>query len=255
MALQEELKRQGDFLFRYRSYLPVLLLAGALWVKIYQERFNGLASEALIGEILEGSAALVGLFGLAIRIATVGFAPEKTSGRNTNAGQIADVLNTTGAYSLTRNPLYLGNYFMWVAVAMVTGSARFVFVFSLVFWVYYERIVFAEESFLRNKFGIVYLDWAARTPAFLPDFANYVHPGSPFSWRKVLKQEKNGFFALFLILCLFGLVGDLAEGELSLREEQLSIAGAAFAGLAYLFLKALKEWTTVLSDKQKIGDS
>ena len=26
MALQEELKQQGDFLFRYRSYLPVALL-------------------------------------------------------------------------------------------------------------------------------------------------------------------------------------------------------------------------------------
>ena len=251
MALQEDLKSQGDFLFRYRSYFPLVLLAAGLWVKVYQERYNGMASEGLIGELLEGTALIVGLLGLAIRVGTVGFAPENTSGRNTGAGQVADVLNTTGAYSVTRNPLYLGNYFMWIAVAMTTGSIGFVFAFSLVFWIYYERIVFAEESFLRNKFGSKYLNWASRTPAFFPDFSNCVTPNTRFSWRKVLRQEKNGLFALLLLLCIFGLVGDLAEGEFSLREERLSIAGAAFGGVVYGFLKLLKEWTSVLSDEPK----
>lgn len=248
MAMQEELKRQGDFLFRYRSYLPVALLAAGLCVKVYQERFNGLASESLASELLEGSALLVGLIGLLIRIITVGFSPRNTSGRNTNAGQIADVLNTTGAYSVTRNPLYVGNYCMWIAVAMATGSAWFVVAFSLVFWLYYERIIFAEETFLRGKFGNQYLDWAARTPPFLPAFANYVAPNTSFSWRKVLRQEKNGLFALFFLLCLFGLVGDLAEGELSFREERRSLLAAALAGVAYVLLKVLKE-LSVLSDQ------
>ena len=249
MALQEELKDQGDFLFRYRSYLPLVLLAIAFWVKVYQERFNGMASEGFTGELLEAGAGFVGLLGLTVRVVTVGFAPQNTSGRNTGAGQIADVLNTTGAYSVTRNPLYLGNYLMWIAVAMTTGSVWFVFVFTLVFWVYYERIVFAEESFLRRKFAVEYLDWAARTPAFLPDFSNFVQPTCRFSWRKVLKQEKNGIFALLLIFCALGLVGDLAEGEFSLAEERISIAGSILGALTYVILKAMKEWTSFLNEK------
>ncbi|MEO1201578.1 MAG: cytochrome b/b6 domain-containing protein [Pseudomonadota bacterium] len=248
MALQEELKDQGDFLFRRRSHLPLLLVATGLWVKVYQERFNGLASEGLTGELLEGSALLVGLLGLAIRVWTVGFSAENTSGRNTGAGQVADVLNTTGAYSMTRNPLYLGNYFMWIAVAMVTGNIWFVATFTLVFWVYYERIVFAEEAFLREKFGAAYLDWAARTPAFFPEIRGYVAAGTPFNLRKVLRQEKNGLFALLFLLCLFGLVGDLAEGEFSLEEERLSIIAAALAATAYVILRYLKKRTSLLSD-------
>ncbi|MEM7611830.1 MAG: cytochrome b/b6 domain-containing protein [Pseudomonadota bacterium] len=251
MALQEDLKHQGDFLFRYRSYLPLVLFALGLWVKIYQERFNGLASEGLVGEVLEGAALAVGLFGLAVRVATVGFTPDNTSGRNTGAGQLADVLNTTGAYSMTRNPLYLGNYFMWIAVAMTTGNIWFVCVFSLAFWIFYERIVFAEESFLRKKFGSPYLAWAVRTPAFLPAFSKYVAPSRRFSWRKVLRQEKNGLFALLLVLCVFGLVGDVAEDEFSLYEERLSIAGAVFAAMVYSFLKLLKKRTLILSDSPR----
>jgi len=248
MALQEELKSQGDLLFRYRSFLPLLLLAAGLWVKIYQERFGGQVSEGLVSEVLESTGLMVGLLGLGLRMIAVGYAPRNTSGRNTGQGQVADVLNTTGVYSLTRNPLYLGNYFMWAAVAMMTGSLWFVFVFTLAFWIYYERIIFAEESFLRHKFGQTYLDWASRTPAFFPSSLNYVAPGTRFSWKKVLRQEKNGLVALFLLFCVFGLVGDLAEGELSFREERFSIAGAAIAGVAYAVLKLLKKRTTILSD-------
>ncbi|MEL7450334.1 MAG: isoprenylcysteine carboxylmethyltransferase family protein, partial [Pseudomonadota bacterium] len=247
VALQEELKNQGDYLFKRRSYLPLVLLAAGLWVKVYQERFGGLASEGIVAEVLEGSALIVGLLGLAIRVFTVGFSPENTSGRNTGAGQVADVLNTTGAYSTTRNPLYLGNYFMWIAIAMVTGSGWFLLVFSLAFWLYYERIVYAEEAFLRDKFGSVYLAWAARTPMFFPNLSGFVAPGTRFSWRKVLRQEINGMLALLFLLCLFGLVGDLAEGEFSLWEERLSIAAAAAATVAFVILKFLKKRTTILN--------
>lgn len=48
MALQEDLTKQGDFLFRYRSFLPLILLIIGLAVKVYQERFNKLASETFL---------------------------------------------------------------------------------------------------------------------------------------------------------------------------------------------------------------
>ncbi|MEM8682166.1 MAG: isoprenylcysteine carboxylmethyltransferase family protein [Pseudomonadota bacterium] len=246
MALQEDLKTQGDFLFRHRSYIPLILLALGLCVKAYQERFDVLASEGWVSEWLEGGALVVGLAGLAVRAATVGYTPKDTSGRNTGAGQVAAVLNTTGAYSLTRNPLYLGNFLMWVAVTMLTGNIWFVAVFSLAFWIYYERIVYAEEAFLRAKFGAEYLLWAETTPAFLPSFSAYAPPTMRFNWRKVLRQEKNGLFALMFLVCLFSLVGDAAEGEFSVAEERATIIAAVLAGLTYATLKVLKDRTTFL---------
>ena len=47
---------------------------------------------------------------------------------------------------------------------------------GLVFWLYYERIMLAEEEFLRARYGKAFDDWAARTPAFLPNFRHWVPP-------------------------------------------------------------------------------
>ena len=248
MALQEELKKQGDYLFKFRSYLPLLLLIVGIWVKVYQEAFSNDVNETIVAEILEKLGILVGVAGLGIRIWTVGYTPKNTSGRNTKAGQLADTLNTTGLYSIIRNPLYLGNYFMWVGIAMLIGNIWFVLLFTLVFWIYYERIIYAEECFLREKFSDSYLDWASETPIFLPKHFNYVRPKLQFSWKKVLKKEKNGLFALFLLLCLFRLIGDLVRGEFSLIEERLSIFGAVLTGIIYLVLKYLKKRTKLLNE-------
>ncbi|MEM1439192.1 MAG: isoprenylcysteine carboxylmethyltransferase family protein [Pseudomonadota bacterium] len=246
MALQEDLRTQGDFLFRHRSYLPLGLILVGLCVKVYQERFNSPASEGLINESLEAVALAIGLIGLAVRMVTIGFAPKDTSGRNTGAGQVAAVLNRTGAYSVCRNPLYFGNYLMWLAIALIAGNIWFVALFSLAFWIYYERIIYAEESFLRDKFGAAYLHWAENTPMFFPDLSRYQAPATPFDWRRVLRQEKNGFFALMLLICVFSLAGDLAEGELSVAEECATVSAALFAGLTYGLLKFLKTRTSVL---------
>lgn len=248
MALQEELRSQGDFLFRRRSYLPVALVVAGIATIVVRQWMDPDASEGLMAEILEAASVPVGLAGLAIRAFTVGYTPERTSGRNTAEGQVANVLNTQGAYSLVRNPLYLGNYLAWAGVAMATGHAWFVLLFSLAFWLYYERIVFAEEAFLRARFGDAYLQWAARTPAFLPSSFALERPTTPFSWRKVARNEKNGLLALMLLLMIFGMTADLAAGEFSLREECASISAAAASCALYVAVKGLNRWTGLLQE-------
>ncbi len=99
---------------------------------------------------------------------TVGFAPKNTSGRNTAAGQMADELNVTGIYSIVRHPLYVGNFFMWLGPVLFLRSVWFTIVFCLVYWLYYERIMFAEEQFLRRKFGDAYDKWSEKVKAFIP---------------------------------------------------------------------------------------
>ena len=142
---------------------------------------------------------IVSLLGEAIRIITVGHAPRNTSGRNTTEGQVADVINTSGIYSIIRHPLYVGNLLMWLGPVLFIRSGWFTLLFLLSYWIYYERIMFAEEQFLRKKFGEAYDKWSASVPAVLPKSFKYIKPVLPFSVKTVLHREYNSFFNVFLI--------------------------------------------------------
>ncbi len=231
MALREELKVQGDFLFKYRSYFPLILLVFGLAMLVLEK-----GSQTW----LEDPAIFVSLLGLAIRVNAVGYSGKHTSGRNTDQGQVAGMLNTKGLYSIIRNPLYVGNYFMWLGIAMLTCSLWFIGVFTLIFWIYYERIVYAEEAFLREKFGDVYLQWAALTPIFIPFKLKWQRSESPFLWKKVLKQEKNGFLALFLVFFLFDLLSEWIENQQWVINKPWLLVMLIVSTLSYIIIKLLK---------------
>lgn len=198
MALIEEMERSGNKLFRSRSYLPLVLYIMAMLVI-----FSGVELHADHRSFAWSIICLsVGLLGQLIRALTIGYTPKGTSGRNTKEGQVAESLNTAGIYSLVRHPLYLGNFFMWLGLILYVGNWWFTVICSLLFWVYYERIMFAEEAFLRRKFGSAYLFWSEKTPAFFPNFKKFKKAEVPFSMRNVLKREYNGFFAMFLSFAL-----------------------------------------------------
>lgn len=202
MALQEQLKRQGDYLFKNRSFLPLIFIVFALAIKGYyiENAPSNSQTVAMFTDFMNSVSIYVGLFGLMVRIYTVGYTPKNTSGRNTKEGQVANELNTKGLYSTTRNPLYLGNFFMWMGVILYINVAWLFILFIFVFWMYYERIIYAEEVFLRQKFGNTYLKWAEKTPVFIPKKRCYVHPKQSFNWGKILIKEKTGFLMYFLIL-------------------------------------------------------
>ncbi|MEZ4871590.1 MAG: hypothetical protein R2827_04940 [Bdellovibrionales bacterium] len=65
---------------------------------------------------------------------------------------------------------------------------------------YYERIMFAEEQFLRNKFGKEeYDNWSATTPAILPKWSQFKPSQyNVFDWKDTLRREYLGFVQDFL---------------------------------------------------------
>jgi protein-S-isoprenylcysteine O-methyltransferase Ste14 len=201
MALVHEFERTGNWLFKRRSWLPVFLIIPGIIVMNYVNR-QGILFDSREELIFLG----VSLFGQAIRIVTVGYTPKNTSGRNTVGGQIADELNVNGIYSLVRHPLYLGNFFMWLGPSLFLRSVWFTIVFCLIYWLYYERIIFAEEQFLRRKFGDAYDKWSETVRAFIPVFKKFLPPKLPFSVRNVLGREYNSFVNIFVIFSLFDLV-------------------------------------------------
>ena len=242
MALRDELEHSGVWLFRWRGYLPLLLFVPVL-AGISDSSTAPLGSYA--DAIWEVFCLAVGLLGLGIRVSTVGRAPGGTSGRCTLSGPKASELNTTGMYSVVRHPLYLGNYFQWLGVAMLPRNPWVAVTVSLAFWIYYERIMFAEEEYLRRTFGPEFEAWAARTPAFIPDFARWVPATLPFCWRTAVKRENSGMFALVAALAFVSLVQD-AVVERRFLPEPFWVATFLLGALTYVALTVLARRTNLL---------
>ncbi len=242
MALKNELRTQGDFLFKHRSYLPLIILVAALLVYIYQD-FHFVALEKSMYEI---GCLIVALLGLAVRVITIGYSADNTSGRNTDEGQIADEVNRTGPYATVRHPLYVGNFLMWLGLAMFTQNVWFVVAFIFLYWVYYERIMYAEEMFLINKYGNDYTNWSAVTPAFLPSLGQWTKPKYTFSWPKVIRQEKAGIFNLFAVIFLFVAGREYLRFGTFMKVDRHWLYFLIAAAVWYLVVKIIQKTTKVL---------
>lgn len=199
-VLRDDLIRSGNWFFKYRSYLPLVLLPFVA-IEVYRKR-TALAGLPVLDRWWGVGCLVVAFIGMLIRFHTTGHAAKGTSGRNTRS-QKADFLNTTGMYSITRNPLYLGNLIITLAIVAATRSAELVIAVTLIFVLYYERIVSAEEAYLEDKFGEVYRSWASKTPWLLPNLRLWVPAELPFSWRRAIRSEYNSLFgvtsALFIV--------------------------------------------------------
>jgi len=247
MRILDELKRPGAFFFRWRSYVPLLLLfpaAAALTHGIVIERYFGDAVEDAV--VLTSYA--ISLAGLAVRWATIAYAAPGTSGRGTK--QKADTLNTTGMYSIVRNPLYLGNCIVVLGMLLAIKSWWFVLAGGLVYVWFIHHLIDAEEEYLSGKFGAAYAGWAARTPALIPRFSLWRRPERAFSWRMLLRREYYGV----MTVAAFYLCNEVAE-DLLVERDQFSawlkddwfwVAQFFAASAIFFVLRHLKKRTTLL---------
>ncbi|OHB83008.1 MAG: hypothetical protein A2V98_06295 [Planctomycetes bacterium RBG_16_64_12] len=241
MTLEKELARTGSFLFRWRGLLPIFLALPTVMAMRDLHYVNDARTQH------EGWAFFsmaISFCGLGLRMVTIGYTPGGTSGRNTKK-QVAAELNTTGMYSIVRHPLYLGNLIIWLGVSMFCHTWWLTVIFVLAFWIYYERIMMAEEEFLREQFGERYLEWANRTPAFIPAPNRWRRPELPFSVRTVLRREYSGFFSI--IACFFGLESYrhvVVDGQLVFEPHWAVIFLAGL--LVYVTLRTLKKTTRLL---------
>ena len=123
MLLKDNLIKLGGTLFKYRSYQFFLYFGAAF---LSWKHFSH-TKDSFIFELICLSVALLGML---VRILSVAFVKIGTSGRNVNQ-QIADELNTTGLYSVVRNPLYIGNYLIFLGVIMLTQDINTIMIVSI----------------------------------------------------------------------------------------------------------------------------
>lgn len=243
MTLDEDLRQTGAWLFSHRSYVPLILLPLAALVIFFSDDFPQPFAATLPWKL---ASLIVALIGMAVRAYVVGHAAPHTSGRNVH-GQVAASLNTTGAYSVVRHPLYVGNFLTIFGIVLWTGIWWFVLLASVLYWFYYERIMYTEEAYLQEQFGDEFHRWAETTPAAIPSFKHYTPPTLPFSWRSVLAREYDGLLAIataFLILEILEYLNQPAVEQLDLI--WFIIFGSAFVLAAVL--RYLRKHTAMLSD-------
>jgi protein-S-isoprenylcysteine O-methyltransferase Ste14 len=244
MPLKEEFETTGNLLFRRRSYLTTLLLVIGIIILTNQNLSYPFENHTLdlIWELFCFSISILGLF---IRGLTIAFVPRRTSGRNTHKGQVADTLNTTGMYSIVRHPLYLGNFLIFLGILLFPRVWWFIFVYVLTYVIFYERIMFAEEEFLRNKFRQKYLEWSQLTPAIIPNITLWKPPSLEFSYKSILKKEYITFFIITTAFTFLEIVQDFViTGKFVLDPLWCSVF--VFGVFTFIILRILRKRTHIL---------
>jgi protein-S-isoprenylcysteine O-methyltransferase Ste14 len=104
-------------------------------------------------------------------------------------GHKNSVLQAEGPYSLCRNPLYWGSFCFALSLGCFLKSISFAGVVVVVFVLYCQWVVRAEENVLEWRFGEDYLNYCRRTPRFWPRFSAFHSPPDLHVNLNHLKKE------------------------------------------------------------------
>jgi protein-S-isoprenylcysteine O-methyltransferase Ste14 len=176
-AEQSRAARIGAFLFRYRGFLPVPFLLVPLLVPGRQTTKGWLI----------GALFIIG--GEALRIAGVSAAGTVTRRRSRNVQRLV----TYGVFAWVRNPLYVGNFLIWIGFVIGSGVWWFLPVAIALFAVEYSLIVRYEEGVLESIFGEEFLAYRSRTPRWIPSPPRPAPTGGPHDLGEALRSEISTF--------------------------------------------------------------
>ena len=105
-----------------------------------------------------------------------------------------DGLTTSGAYAHTRNPLYLGSFFLATGASISSGHPFFLLVLLIGFSVVYRPLMRTEARRLEARFRMSYRRFAEQVPPFWPQLTAYSSAQSDtqrgFSWRRWRKSRE-----------------------------------------------------------------
>lgn len=183
------LRAFANWLFRHRSYTPIPLIA-FLWI----------VARTTEAWLLAGCA--VAFLGAAIRIWALRHSGPKT---RTHRKIRVDDLVVTGPYSITRNPLYIGNFVISLGIGVASGQPLVLPVLLVVFVLQYAFIIRAEEEFLEGELGDTYREYKERVPRVFPRLGGYRGGERRYGWMEILPRELNTITATESILALLGL--------------------------------------------------
>ena len=181
-----------NFLFKYRSYTPIPI---GIMIVYFARQDSAL--------LLIGVPFL--LLGESIRMWAVSCAGGETRTRRVGA----PALCSSGPFAFVRNPLYLGNMFMYLGIVFIAGSANIWLMVATTlafFLVQYSLIVSLEEETLGAIFGQEYEEYRSNVPAIFPRLSRWAtrDKRKPASMLKTIKTEKRTLQnVIFILLLIF----------------------------------------------------
>jgi len=175
--------------FKYRSYTPIPFLI----LMLFYENAN--VWSLIIGFIMA-------LCGEATRLWGVSWAGSETRTTGSVGGTF---LIISGPFAYVRNPLYLGNIFMYLGIGIMSFALfPYLQIIALIFFiVQYHFIVNEEENYLKNTYGMEYEKFLLNVPRFLPRLTPYKSKNieqPPFDLKEGLKSEKRTLQAFSLVI-------------------------------------------------------
>jgi protein-S-isoprenylcysteine O-methyltransferase Ste14 len=178
--------RAGAVLFRHRGWLPVPFLLVPL-----VEHGNTDAMNWILGFVFI-------VVGEAIRLAGVAAAGTVTRRRSRTVQRLV----TYGIFAWMRNPLYVGNFLIWLGFIVISGVFWFIPVAIVLFAIEYTLIVRYEEGVLESIFGDEYLRYKERTSRWLPRPPGTDEEGE-HHWGEAWRSEVSTFLQYIVITVAF----------------------------------------------------
>lgn len=181
------LARLGGWLFKYRTSIPLPIVAALLLIPARASATSLSTSVAWLG------VPTVAL-GEAVRLWAVHHIGVISRTRSDRLGPLID----TGPFSLVRNPLYLGNILLWAGFAVIAHLFWLAPVVAVLLALEYHAIVRWEERLLESRIGAPYRAYTARVPRWLPRLgAPLAAPsGGAFSWVETFYSERGTLIAI-----------------------------------------------------------
>lgn len=168
------------------------------WLGLELSR-TGLVSFTVATPVVIVLGSLVAAAAVVLRVwGTAYLGPATVQHRQMQAGS----LMADGPYRFVRNPLYLGIWFMFAAMAwmMPVSGALVTVVLGTVFLL---RLILGEEAFLQRQLGEPYTGYLRAVPRLLPRLrASLPRSGARPHWLRAVLSEINpiGIFLTLSVL-------------------------------------------------------
>jgi protein-S-isoprenylcysteine O-methyltransferase Ste14 len=171
------MKNLIEIIIRYRSFVGIVALVAILYL-----------AEPSPGSMAIGFFLIIA--GMFFRAWSSGYIDKDT------------VLATKGPYSLTRNPLYFGNFILGLGIAVAGNNLYSYAIFFSYYMLFFPFLIILEHSRLKKKFGKEYEEWSKKSHSFFPKLKKVKERDFNISYYMKNREYRVLYFSLFVIAIL-----------------------------------------------------
>jgi len=113
-------------------------------------------------------------------------------------------LSVEGPYSLSRNPLYVGNFFLGLGFVVAAWRWWLIPAYLFIFFGLYRHTIANEESFLEDRFKEQWRSYERSVPRYIPLLRWPEYSPGKFQWALVRKhRESNNWIVIVAVFGIF----------------------------------------------------